>query len=116
VLATTHPVSSQRPAPSVQSLTSARRELIALFQRLNFGRVEGLVVRDSEPVLDPPPRVTKEFKFGGDNAPRPEAGLQDFVLKNQHRDLFQVFDDLGNGVVPVITVQNGLPFRAELPL
>ena len=36
-------------------------------QRINFGRIDGLVIRDREPVLDPSPRKQVEIKFGGEN-------------------------------------------------
>ena len=106
---------SQRPAPPLRALSPARRALVAVLQRLNFGRVEGLTVRAGEPVLDPPPRVVREHKFGGENGPRPEAGLPDFGLKPQVLDLLAVLDEVGDGTIPVLTVKHGLPFHAELP-
>jgi len=97
------------------SLSPARRALVAVLQRLNFGRVEGLVVRAGEPVLDPPPRTVREHKFAGENGPRPEAGLPDFALKPQVLDLMGVLDALGDGTIAVLSVKHGLPFAAELP-
>ena len=98
----------------VHELSPARRRLIQLLQTLNFGRVEDLVVRGGEPVLDPPPQVVREVKFGSDNGPRVEAKLADFALKDQHQDLFGLLDDLQNGCLPVLTVKHGLPFHAEV--
>lgn len=100
---------------TVSTLSPARRRLLALLQDTNFGRVEGLVVRGGEPVLAPPPRVVREHKFGGENGPRPEAGLPDFGLKAQHRDLLRLLDELGDGTIAVLSVKHGLPFHAELP-
>jgi hypothetical protein len=80
-------------------------------QRINYGRIEGLSVRHGEPVMDPPPRVVREIKFGGDNGPRPEATKADFTLKAQVRDLFAQLEALGDGVIPCIEIQRGLPFR-----
>ena len=96
------------------SLSPARRRLIALLQRVNFGRLEGLVVRGGEPVLDPPPAVVLEHKFAGENGPRPETRLGEFALKEQHRDLFRLLDRLGDAMIPVLSVKHGLPFHAEL--
>ncbi|MDB5308815.1 MAG: hypothetical protein JWO38_3017 [Gemmataceae bacterium] len=97
-----------------RSLSPARRQLVELFQRLNFGRIEDLTVQSGEPVLDPMPRVVREHKFGGENGPRPEARLGDFTLKAQHLDLFRLLDDLGDGSITVLTVKHGLPFHAEV--
>lgn len=99
--------------PSSQTLSPAWRELLALFQRLSFGRIEHLVVRGGEPVIDPPPRPIHEVKFGGENGPRQEAGLVEFTLKAQHLDLIQRVRDLGDGVVTKLTFKHGLPFSAE---
>ena len=93
------------------SLTLSQQELLTEMQRINYGRIEGLSVRRGEPVLDPPPRVVREIKFGGDNGPRPEAAKTDFTLKAQVRDLFAQLEALGDGVIPCIEIQRGLPFR-----
>ena len=93
------------------SLTPSQQKLLAEMQRINFGRIFGLTVRDGQPVMDPPPRVVREIKFGGDNGPRPEAVKADFALKAQVRDLFAQLEALGDGVIPCIEIQRGLPFR-----
>jgi hypothetical protein len=83
-------------------------------QSINIGLIEGLVIRNGEPVLDPPPRVVRNVKFGRDNKPRPESGVDDFALKAQVIDLFAHFDSIGNGTVRCLEVQNGLPFRMQI--
>jgi hypothetical protein len=98
----------------LRNLSPAQRRLVELIQSINYGRIENILVRGGEPVLDPPPRVVREIKFSGTNDPRPERGLADFALKEQHRELFRVLDQLGDGVLAVLTVKAGLPFLAEL--
>ena len=93
------------------SLTPSQQKLLTEMQRINYGRIEGLSVRRGQPVMDPPPRVVREIKFGGDNGPRPEVAKADFALKTQVRDLFAQLEALGDGVIPCIEVQRGLPFR-----
>jgi len=93
------------------SLTPSQQKLLAEMQRINFGRIFDLTVRDGQPVMDPPPRVVREIKFGGDNGPRPEVAKADFTLKAQVRDLFVQLEALGDGVIPCIEIQRGLPFR-----
>lgn len=100
--------------PTASALSPARRRLLALLQQVNYGRVEHLVVRGGEPVLDPRPRVVADVKFGGDNAARPEARPADFALKAQHRDLLALLDRLGDGVIPLLVARDGLPYRAEV--
>jgi hypothetical protein len=93
------------------SLTPARRRLLELFQQINFGRIESLEVRNREPVLDPKPRVIREIKFHGENGPRPELYVDDFVLKDGHLEFFEFLDRLQDGVIESITVKGGLPFH-----
>lgn len=103
------------PTPTKSSLSPARQRLVELMQRLNFGRIEHLEVRGGEPVLDPPPNVVREHKFGSENGPHREAGHPDCPLKNQIRDLMSLLDEVGDGTVAVLSVKHGLPFHAELP-
>ena len=93
------------------SLSPERRRLIRDMQRINFGRIDGLVIRNREPVSDPIPRKQVEIKFGGENGPRPEIGASDFALKQQVIELFAFFDTLGNGTIDVLEIKHGLPFR-----
>lgn len=93
------------------SLPPDRRRLLRLMQQISFGRIERLVITDSEPVLDPPPRIIREIKFGGENGPRPEAAIEDFTLKSQVVELFRSFDELRDGVIECLDIKHGLPFR-----
>lgn len=103
------------PTPTKSSLTPARRRLVELMQRLNFGRIEGLSVRGGEPVLDPMPAVIREHKFGSENGPHREAGRPDYQLKNQVTDLMALLNAIGDGAIAVLSVKHGVPFHAELP-
>ncbi len=96
------------------SLIPDRRRLLKQMQQINFGRIEGLVINDSQPVLTPPPRIVREIKFGGESGPRPEAAIEDFALKAQVIELLRMFDELRDGVIEVLEVKNGLPFRMSV--
>jgi len=96
---------------ALASLPPAGQRLVRLMQELNFGHVQDLVVRDGEPVFDPPPRVVREVKFCGENGPRPETAKQDFTLKAQVRELLAQLAAVGDGVVRCIEVKHGLPFK-----
>ena len=95
-------------------LLPAGARLVELMQGINFGRIEGLTVRAGTPVLDPPPRVVRDVKLGGENGPRPEAAKQDFALKAQVRDLFAQLEAMGDGTVRCIEIRHGLPFKMAI--
>jgi hypothetical protein len=102
--------------PATKSaLSPARQRLVELLQETNFGRVEIIEVRGGEPVLDPRPRVVVEYKFAGENGCRPEAARDNFVLKQQHLDLFRLLDQIGDGTVTALTCKHGIPFSCEVP-
>lgn len=100
-----------KPGLTKAALPEPRRQLLELMQSINFGRIEGLMIRDGTPVLAPPPRLVREVKFGGDNGPRPERDANNFVLKAQVVELFQHLDQLGVGAIEVLEIKHGLPFR-----
>lgn len=93
------------------NLSPSQQKLLAEMQRINFGRIEDLMVYRGEPVFDLPPRVVREVKFGSENGPRLEAAKTDFALKAQVRELLAQLEALGDGVVSTIEVKHGLPFR-----
>lgn len=98
--------------PTKASLTPERRCLLELMQRINFGRIEGLQVRRGQPCIDGAnaPRVIHEVKFGVENGPRPEASVDDFVLKAQIIELFEFFDRVQDADIAVLIIKHGLPF------
>lgn len=92
-------------------LTPERQLLVELMQAVNFGRIEGLLVRDGQPVLKPRPKVVWEHKFGSDSGSRSEYGRPDFLLKRQVVEMFDQLDDLGDAIIDQIEIKHGLPFR-----
>lgn len=92
-------------------VSDARQRLIELMQRINFGRIEQITVRDGEPIFDPPPRPIREIKFCSESGPRPETDVRNFELKAQVVDLLRTLDEVQNGTIEVLFVQHGLPFR-----
>lgn len=99
--------------PSKSILSPARRRLLELMQRTNFGRIERLRIERGEPIMDPPPWVLRDVKLGADNT-RPETQHIDFALKKQVADLFCEFDVLGDGMVETIVIKHGLPFSITI--
>lgn len=98
------------------SLSDSHRRLVELMQRLNFGRIEDLIIRGGEPVFDPAPKVIQKVKIGGENGPRPEVSCEDFLLKKQTIELLETITDLREGMVLAIDVKHGLPFSMEIEL
>jgi hypothetical protein len=93
------------------SLSAPRRQLLETMQRLNFGRIEDLEIRNGEPMFSPAPRIVQDIKLGGENGPRPELDAADFVLKSQVAEFFGHLSRIRNGSVEAIEVKHGLPFK-----
>lgn len=93
------------------SLSASRRRLLEAMQRLNFGRIEGLAIRNGEPVFQPAPRMIQDIKIGGENGPRPELTIDDFALKSSVIELFDHLSRIGDGTLESIEVKYGMPFK-----
>jgi len=92
-------------------LTPGRKRLVEWMQRMYYGRIEGLPVRGGQPVCDPPPRLVREVKLDGERGPHTMLSREDFVLKAQVQELFAQIEMIGDGVILVIEVRNGLPVK-----
>lgn len=97
---------------SKSSLSPAWRRLVNNILDIGYGSIDGLEIRDGQPVFDPPPRLTRLHVFGRGDGPHAKRRLSDFVLNDQFRWLI---GKLGSGTkhVPTITIQDGLPIRIE---
>ena len=91
-------------------LTPTEQELVIMCQRTNFGRMRNLVIRGGQPVFDPPPVIQRDHKFGGQNGPRAESGLDDFVLKQEFVDLLRRMREIGDGTIVNLEIRAGKPF------
>ena len=95
-------------------LSTPRQRLVEAMQRIAFGRIEQLHIRDGDPVFEPPPRIVQEIKIGGEGDPRAPITGCGFALKKQVVELFQHLAQLGNGTIEAIEVRHGLPSRITL--
>ena len=91
-------------------LSPERKRLVEKMQEVNYGKIHHLQVRDGEPMFTPMTRVERQIKFGGDNRPRQECALEDFLLKGAVIELFETFKRLGDGVIKHLEIKGGLPF------
>ena len=97
-------------------LSTARQRLLEICQELGFGRIENLLIVGGEPVFDPLPRAVRDVAFGKENGPRPEREAGDFILKVHAVEFFASLDEMGDGVIEVLTVKHGLPFQMSVPV
>jgi len=95
-------------------LSASRQALVRLCQDINFGQIQDLHVRNSDPVWDPAPTVVSEIKLDTEDAPRPENELPDFKLLSQIQRLMRRLDQLRDGRIERIEVREGIPRRLVL--
>lgn len=94
-----------------KDLSIPRKRLDELMQEVNYGRIEGLQVRDGEPVFDPPPTVVRLYRFGKENGPNTAYSSDDFALKKKVVELFEVFERERSLSIQELMIDNGLPVR-----
>lgn len=97
--------------PTKTSLSESRQRLVEAMQLLNFGRIERMKICGGEPTFSPAPRIIQDIKLGGENGARPELGSHDFVLRSSIVEMFEHFARLREGMIALIEVRHGLPFR-----
>jgi hypothetical protein len=98
-------------------LSRPRQALVRFCQVLNFGKIQGLRLREAEPILNPPPVVLVETRLDLADEPRPEIELKDFELPDELLRLMARLDEIKNGTIE-LDVRGGVPRRlvAESPL
>ena len=95
-------------------LSASRQALVRLCQDINFGQIQDLHIRNSDPVWGPAPTVLSEIKLDTEDAPRPENELPDFKLLSQIQRLMRRLDQLRDGRIERIEVREGIPRRLVL--
>lgn len=92
-------------------LSNPRKALVRLCQSINYGSIEGVEVRDTDPVLSPPPIVLLDIKLDNEEEPRTEVELADFVLRDEVRRLMEKLGHMKNGTIERVEVRAGIPRR-----
>lgn len=90
-------------------LTTGRAMLVELMSQIGHGRIEGIPIRDGEPLFHPRPRVLRSFRFGGDARRWKHTVLDDFSLKEEVVQLFDEISRIGNGIIVSLDLKDGLP-------
>jgi hypothetical protein len=92
-------------------LSPSRQALVRICQRLNFGLIQSLGIRDADPVFEPGSIVLVDEKLDVDGATRPEAELMDFELAAELRRLMIRLDEIRDGRIERIEIRGGIPRR-----
>ncbi len=108
-----HPPDAALPVAK-RSLSPNERRLLERMQRLGFGTIRGLHVRAGEPQFDPPFKVSRTWLARGRNAPRLESDLADFILKDEQASFFRELHAIGDGIIDILKVHDGLPIASEM--
>jgi hypothetical protein len=95
-------------------LSKSRRQLLKLMQRIKFGKIEGLIIHNGDPVLEPAPKVIREIKLGS-KEDRKSVPIENGLLeKPQVIELLGRLSHLGSGTIQSLEIQHGLPFRIRI--
>jgi hypothetical protein len=94
-------------------LTPARQELLRTCQRIHFGYLENLLVRNQEPVFaDSPPSIRVDIKLDLDPVAIRTGDAADFELRAEFCRLMYLLDTMGSGRISKIEIRNGVPRKA----
>jgi hypothetical protein len=96
-----------------RSLNHGQRLTVEIIEKLGFGWIEQLSIRDGEPCYDRAPRIVQEIKLGADPERLPDHGGAGFTPKKEFENLFAHLERLHDAVVD-IEIRHGIPFRLVL--
>lgn len=96
------------------SLSQRERRLLQLMQEIHYGRIEGLVISDGEPVIESSTIVFRDVKFGPNSSKKPVLVDHNYLDKPQIASMLQQFHALGDSVVEFLDIHDGLPFRMRV--
>jgi hypothetical protein len=94
------------------NLTPAKRWLVQRIHQTYYGTMHNLIIRDGEPVIDPPPKIKQTYKLGSKRVKRITVSPE-FVLKEQHLELLEFMESKRNVTIVTLSIQDGLPFLVE---
>lgn len=96
------------------SITGAQKRLIQLMQEVHYGKIEDLVISGGEPVLGLPVKVLRDIKLSGDGSRKPAFPDRDYLDRPQVVEMLRQFKKLGDGIVQLVEIHDGLPFRIHI--
>lgn len=101
-------------------VSERRQAFIRQCQRMGFGKIVNMAVRDCDPVFIQETEVLFDVKLDSEECPRPEQELKDFLLTAEIRRFFSKLDALRNGAIEHVEVRAGIPrrmvFKAPHPM
>ena len=99
------------PGLRFSHLSPFRQRLVRGCQAINYGHIERLEVKNSEPIFKPETLVYVDIKLDLDYCARSEVGLADFVLPDEILRLMAWLDEIQNGTIEKLEVRAGIPRR-----
>jgi hypothetical protein len=95
---------------SLKSLSPARQELIVCMHEFQYGTINQLPVVDGEPNLKLA-KVVRRRSLNRNAVARPTS--KNFILKLAHLELLGSLDQIGSGIIEMVTFREGLPCELE---
>jgi hypothetical protein len=98
------------PGTRKSDLTPRQFRLVTELQRIRFGCIERLLIREGEPVFEPGlTQCLRRIRIKGRNRPHPASTRPDTALKAEVVELLEHLREIGHGLVRSLTVHDGLP-------
>lgn len=100
--------------PRTQILSKDQRRLLLLMQDIRYGRIEGLSVRDGNPIFSESTKVIRYVKFSDTGVDSQIIQRRDLLDKPQVIDLLGFIAGLSEGHLESLEIQDGLPFKMSV--
>lgn len=93
------------------TLSQSRERLVDKIQDIHFGAIENLIIKNGDPVFGPDTCVVRDRKFGKSDPSAAFEIRESPLEKEQFTQLFDELTNIDNGLVILLEIQNGLPFK-----
>ena len=90
-------------------ISEPRQAFIRQCQRIGFGKIVNLGVRDCDPMVVQQTEVLFDVKLDSDENPRPEQDVKDFLLTAEILRFFSKLDTIRNGTIEQDSCGNPTP-------
>jgi len=96
------------------ALSPAWVHVLELMQKINFGRLQDILIRNGEPDLARGVLAVRTIKLDGDNDARRETAIKDYQLRSETVGLIRHLVAMESGLVKKVEIRHGLPVLIEV--
>lgn len=98
----------------VRELSGPQSRILKEMQRRNYGTLEGVLMKNGDPLITDETIVNQTIKIGGNNGPRREHRLHNYELKSAQIQFLEELKAIPDGSLFDVVFSGGLPLFIQM--